>query len=144
MFQLHAQKELSPKAIFNKFMDFLGSSMWNIPVATFLEQRSLGMPWIHFLRTDNVSIEEWQGQIALNLLEVPQRLSLFFRYYFLFFAFSLNFFKTFDVWSKFISFGTLTERCQINDLVEALTLLLPSQYMPQHSISSLLNEKIIF
>uniref|UniRef100_A0A9J2P1M2 Cilia- and flagella-associated protein 36 n=1 Tax=Ascaris lumbricoides TaxID=6252 RepID=A0A9J2P1M2_ASCLU len=35
-------KEISPKAIFKKFLDFLSSSIWNLPVATFIEQRSIG------------------------------------------------------------------------------------------------------
>ncbi|KHN86317.1 Coiled-coil domain-containing protein [Toxocara canis] len=34
-------KELTPKAIFKKFLDFLSSSIWNLPVATFIEQRSI-------------------------------------------------------------------------------------------------------
>uniref|UniRef100_A0A914ZJW6 Cilia- and flagella-associated protein 36 n=1 Tax=Parascaris univalens TaxID=6257 RepID=A0A914ZJW6_PARUN len=33
-------KEINPKTIFRKFLDFLGSSIWSLPVATFIEQRS--------------------------------------------------------------------------------------------------------
>lgn len=41
MFQQHSQKDLPSTTIFTKFMNFLCSSMWNIPIATFLEQRSV-------------------------------------------------------------------------------------------------------
>uniref|UniRef100_A0A0R3S0A2 Cilia- and flagella-associated protein 36 n=1 Tax=Elaeophora elaphi TaxID=1147741 RepID=A0A0R3S0A2_9BILA len=43
MFKRHSQCELSSEAIFDKFINFLSSSMWNIPIATFLEQYSVGM-----------------------------------------------------------------------------------------------------
>ncbi|VBB26446.1 unnamed protein product [Acanthocheilonema viteae] len=41
MFKRHSQCELSSKAVFDNFIIFLNSPMWNIPIATFLEQYSV-------------------------------------------------------------------------------------------------------
>ncbi|KAL3984608.1 The ARF-like 2 binding protein BART family protein [Acanthocheilonema viteae] len=41
MFKRHSQCELSSKAVFDDFIIFLNSPMWNIPIATFLEQYSV-------------------------------------------------------------------------------------------------------
>ncbi|EFO14177.1 hypothetical protein LOAG_14347 [Loa loa] len=41
MFKQHAQYVQSSEIIFDKFINFLSSSIWNIPIATFLEQYSI-------------------------------------------------------------------------------------------------------
>uniref|UniRef100_A0A1I7XMQ9 GAF domain-containing protein n=1 Tax=Heterorhabditis bacteriophora TaxID=37862 RepID=A0A1I7XMQ9_HETBA len=42
-----SRKELNDRQVLSKFLDFLNSSIWALPVATFIEQRSIGLFLVH-------------------------------------------------------------------------------------------------
>ena len=70
-----SRKELTPKQILSKFFDFLSSSIWALPVATFIEQKSTSKSKVIISKEPSISLWPclWRSSTA-RIFRVFQRI----------------------------------------------------------------------